>query len=321
MRLCFLLALQFVLTVGVYARSAPGENCGLTSLSADDRIAACTQFIASGQGSTREMVEALTNRAFLLRISGDYDQAIADLTEALRLSPRNAMAYHYRGLSWNSKGDHDRAIADYTEAIRINANYAQAYVNRGAARSGKGDYDGAIADHSEAIRLNPPYTGAYVARAYAWTHKGDKDKAIADYGEAIRIDPKYEAAYMGRGEMWRASGDYARSMADFEAVLRIRPESAGAYNDIAWLRATAMDPKFRDARQAVESAKKACRLSEWKRASHLDTLAAAYAEAGDFDQAVRWEEKALTFSANSGSAGEKMRERLARYRQKKPYRE
>ena len=122
-------------------------------------------------------------------------------------------------------------------------------------------------------------------RGTAWRHKKEYDKAIADYTEAIRLDPQY----------------------------------ALAFNSRAWLWATCPDPKFRDDKKAVESATSACELSEWKNAGHIDTLAAAYAETGDFGKAVEWQEKAtkLYTDAEDKKKGE---ERLKLYKDKKPYR-
>jgi tetratricopeptide (TPR) repeat protein len=104
----------------------------------------------------------------------DYDRAIADFTEAIRLDPRYVAAYNDRGVSYRNKGDYDRAIADYTEAIRLNPQYTNAYNNRGASyNDGKKDYDRAIADYTEAIRLNPQYAIAYNKRGISY--KGKKD--------------------------------------------------------------------------------------------------------------------------------------------------
>src|SRR5258707_1124819 len=88
---------------------------------------------------------------------------------------------HDRGVAWYVKGDYDRAIADYDEAIRLHPRYAPAFNNRGNVWYRKGDKDRAIADYDEAIRLDPKYAPAYTNRGNAWSGKGDNDRAIADY--------------------------------------------------------------------------------------------------------------------------------------------
>jgi tetratricopeptide (TPR) repeat protein len=86
---------------------------------------------------------------------GDYDRAIADYTQAIRLNPNSTTIYNNRGNAYSNKGDYDHAIADYTQAIRLDPNSATAYNNRGTAYSEGGDYDQAIADFEVALRINP----------------------------------------------------------------------------------------------------------------------------------------------------------------------
>ena len=102
--------------------------------------------------------------------------------------------------------------------------------------------------------------------------------------------------------------------------IRLDPKLAPAYVNRAWLWATCPDAKYRDGKRAVESATRACELSEWKFAVFIDALAAAYAEAGDFEAAVKWQTKANGLYAAAGARA-KGEERLKLYREKKPYRE
>ena len=98
---------------------------------------------------------------------GDFEAAIADYTEAIRLDPNYAEAYNNRGLALQSQGDLDGAAADYTKAIRLKPDYADAYKNRGLVRAATGDYNGAIADCTEAIRLDPANCRALYNRPVA----------------------------------------------------------------------------------------------------------------------------------------------------------
>ena len=111
-------------------------------------------------------------------------------------------------MAWptGTRANYDKAIADYTEAIRLDPKFAEAYYNRGVAYENKGEYDKAIADYTEAIRLDPKYAEAYNSRGFAYGNKGEHDKAIADYTEAIRLDPKYANAYYNRGVRLREEG-------------------------------------------------------------------------------------------------------------------
>ena len=249
----------------------------------------------------------------------DYAKKIADYTKAIRLDPKDATAYYNRGNLWEAKGDYDKAIADYNEALQLDPKYAYAYNSRGNVWKAKGDYDKAIADYNKALRLDPKYVYAYNNRGTVWKAKGNYDKAIADYNDALRLDPKDAYAYNSRGNVWKAKGNYDNAIADYNEALRLDPEYANAHNALAWLRATCTDAKYRDGKQAVADATKACELTGWKVANNIDTLAAACAEAEDFEKAVEWQTKAVGIVPESRKASYK--KSLDLYRAGKPYRE
>jgi tetratricopeptide (TPR) repeat protein len=259
-----------------------------------------------------------SNRAGVWLAKKDYDKALADYDEALKRSPKTAAFLNNRGNVWNARKEYDKAIADYDEALRLNPKSVITHANRARSWNGKKDYDKAIADCTEALRLDPHYLPAYGQRGDAWSAKKDYDQAIADYGKVLRLDPKNVAAYVNRGKAWSAKKDYERAHADFNDALVFEPTNAGAYNVRAWLWATCPDPKFRDGRRALESAKKAVELSP-KDAGFLDTLAAAHAETGNFEEAIRCQERAL----QSGELRDdtQARLRLEMYRKKQAYRD
>ena len=226
----------------------------------------------------------------------EYDKAIADLTEAIRLDPRAFDAYLNRGRAWGYKDQNDKAIADFNEAISLDPRESLAYVNRGLAWGFKREYEKAIADYNEAIRLDPKAFHAYVNRGRIWGYKEQYDKAIADFNEAIKLDPGDSKAYVNRGVAWGFKREYEKAIADYNEAIRLDPKIADAYDNLAWLLATCPDARRRDGKKAVESATRACELREWKEAYPIATLAAAYAEVGNFDKAVEWQEKANRIS-------------------------
>ncbi len=152
---------------------------------------------------------------------GDYEQATADCSEAIRLDPEYAVAYNNRGYAYCQLGDYEQAIADCSEAIRLDPEYAVAYRNRGAVYYDLGDYEQAIADYSEAIRLEPDLAAAYNNRGYAYRQLGDYEQAIADYSEAIRLDPEYAVAYNNRGAAYQALGNLAAARADWTRAIEL----------------------------------------------------------------------------------------------------
>lgn len=99
------------------------------------------------------------------------------------------------------KGDYERAIQDYDQAIRLNPRFAKAFCNRGTTYAGKSDYDHAIQDFDQAIRLDPSFALAFSSRGLAYDKKGDYDRAIQDFDQAIRLNPDYALAFANRGKL------------------------------------------------------------------------------------------------------------------------
>lgn len=158
---------------------------------------------------------------------------------------------------------------------------------------------------------------SYNNRGAAFGEKGQYDQAISDFSKAIEIDARYSKAYNNRGIVYRLKGQYDRAILDFNKAIEINPMDAEAYNNLAWLLATAKAPGFRDGKRAVKLALKACELSGWKKAEYVDTLAAGYARIGDFDNAVKWQEKALEQSKSARRP--EFQERLNCYQERKPW--
>ena len=247
------------------------------------------------------------------------DRAIVDFNEAIRLAPDGA-GYLNRGLAWRSKKEFDKAIADITEAIQRDTKHALSYHARGLTWAMKGEPDMAIADYDEAIRLDPMNGASYGNRGQAWRAKGEFDKAIADFNALIRMEPRYPLPYPDRAYCWYWKREYARAITDYTLAVELDPKFAYAYNGRAWIWATCPDGRFRDGARAVASSTRACEESKWKDGYYLDTLAAASAEAGDFNAAVKWEEKALEMLTDE-PAKQRGHARLELYRARKPYRD
>jgi carboxyl-terminal processing protease len=162
--------------------------------SPDLQIGGCTTVIQLGGQGRDNLVIAFLNRGNGYYAKQDYDRAIADYEQAIKLDSKSVFAFRNRGLSYFNKKDYDRAIADDSRALELNPKYADAFNDRGIAYNAKGDQDHAIADYDAAIRLNPKFALAYENRGNAYKAKGDEVHAAADYNEANKLDPKFSAA-------------------------------------------------------------------------------------------------------------------------------
>ena len=157
-------------------------------------------------------------------------------------------------------------------------------------------------------------------RGYAAMERKDYDKAIAEFTEAIRLDPQYDAAYHNRGHVYAERKDYAKAIADFNEAIRLNPQDPTTNTSLAWILATCPNAELRNGKRAVRLATRACELTDWEDANDLENLAAAYAECGQFDEAVKWQTKAVELGTGLQDPGE-ARQRIDLYKAGKPYHE
>jgi tetratricopeptide (TPR) repeat protein len=157
LRICgVVVLLALTAAVPAFGQSPDWDRCKDVNNAdtADRSLAACTRILGN-RGETKNHAMALRNRCGIWYTKNDYDHALADCNQALRMEPQSAIGYNRRGLIWYAKGSNDPAIADFDQAIRIDAKFAYAYFNRALAWRAKGDDARADVDKAEAIRLDP----------------------------------------------------------------------------------------------------------------------------------------------------------------------
>jgi tetratricopeptide (TPR) repeat protein len=170
------------------------------------------------------------NRGFQRIKRRDYQGAIADFNQAIKIDPKFALAYTGRGGVKFNLEDYQGAIADLNQAIKIDPNLAVAYAGRGSAKLDLEDYQGAIADFNQAIKIDPSLAIAYNGRGSAKLNLEDSQGAIVDHNQAIKIDPNLALAYTGRGRAKGRLGDYQGAIVDHNQAIKIDPNLATAYN-------------------------------------------------------------------------------------------
>lgn len=243
-------------------------------------------------------------------------QAIDRLTRMIEGSPDDTALLTVRARISNELRLFDIAIADYTTLIGLNQTQSSLYSNRGGAWYSKGNIDKALSDYDEAIRLNPNSAYSHSNRGLAWFDKGDYDQAISDFNNAIGIDPKFISAYFNRGRAWNKKRDFDKAISDFGEAIRLNPNHFYACHELAWIRATCPREEYRNGADAVQFAERTNKLTSYKHYVFVSTLAAAYAENGQFDKAVEFQKRAI-----SGKSTGPFLARLKLYQQRQPYRE
>jgi TonB family protein len=272
-------------------------------------------------------VEAYIMRASTYQAVGQLEKALADFNEAIRLDPKSARAYCDRAILEDLLSQPDKALADYNQAIHLAPNFQRAYFNRGAHFRDRHNHEHAIADFTRAIELMPNDFNTYGQRAYTYARQGDHARALADANVAIKLKPDtgfylWRATDLRlRAEAYRILGRAELAMRDLRESVHLAPNDPGAYYELAWFLATCPEDRFRNGADAVSIARKGCEISQWKNSGIIDALAAGYAQAGDFDQAVKYEKQALTDSSLASKEREEREKRVALFQQRKPFRD
>lgn len=144
------------------------------------------------------------------------DRVLPELASQAPSAPKTADDFFYRGVKKGEQEDWQGAIADFSDALRLNPNLIEAYNNRGTAYSILGENAKAIADYNEAIRLQPNDPEAYYNRGVTYRELKDYPKAIADFSQSIRLSPQDAVSYFNRGVIYQQLGDNAKAIADFQ---------------------------------------------------------------------------------------------------------
>jgi tetratricopeptide (TPR) repeat protein len=257
-------------------------------------------------------------RGELLAQQGESERAFADFAAAVELNPQRWQAWHNRGVSHALAGDYQSAIDDLTQSLKLQPKYANAYFNRAELLYELGQFERAISDYDQALQLNPNDAAALNSRGHAHYRFGDLSSAVADYDRAIEIEPGDAAAHVNRGDAFILMGRFARAANDFNRAIQLDPDSARAHQSAAWLKATCPDSRFRNESSALELAERARQLVGEDDYHYLDTLAAAHANAGRFEEAVKVQRQVVTLAPPDDA--DRFEERLTLYQSGTPYR-
>lgn len=219
--------------------------------------------------------------------------------------------------------DRDRipeAIAHFREALRVRPHDSRIHNNFAIALSRTGQLAPAVAQFEEALRLDPQFAEPHNNLGLALARQDRLADATEHFREAVRLKPDYADAHVNLGYALGAASPQL-AIQHYREALRLQPESLRALNNLAWLLAANPDARVRDPADAVRLAERACALTGYGRPEPLDALAASYAAAGRFDEAVRTASGALDIAQRSSSPAlaEVIAERLEIYRSGRPF--
>jgi tetratricopeptide (TPR) repeat protein len=298
-------------------------------------------------------VPALIERSFLWASRNRMDLALEDVNKAVRIDPKSADAllergvYHYRlkenhdaladlDRAWElgsrsvfiplvrgsihvERKQIDEAAKAFQDAIEIDSKNYDAHLMLGSVQLIRSQHNAAIQTFGKAIKLEPEKGAGYGGRAVAYMSLGQRKAALEDLNQAIRFDPMRADLFRDRGQVYAMDGHWTQALADMDTAIRIDSNDVEAHVSRAWTLATCPEAKLRDGAKAVASGTRACELTRWKSPRPLATLAAAFAETGDYGSAVQMQTKAIEATPVGDPVRDYYEASLERYRGRKPW--
>ena len=266
---------------------------------------------------------AHNNLGLALADRGQADAAIAHYQKAFDIKPDYAAAHNNLGTALADRGQLDDAIAHLQKAMEIQPDYAWIQYNLGNALSLRGRFAEAIVHFQKAIEIQPDYAEAHNSLGLALTGRGQIDDAIVHFQKALEIKPDFADARRNRDLALARRKSILRGLAERRELDSVTPADTNLLNDTAWTLATNPNASVRDGAEAVALAQRAVKLSGGREPAILDTLAAAYAEAGRFADAVQTAQKAIDLATqqNRQTLAASIKARRQLYEAKTPFRE
>jgi tetratricopeptide (TPR) repeat protein len=244
-------------------------------------------------------------------------------SHALEITQNNYVAYSGLGDALRKDGNTSLAIEQYKKAIRIAPDHADALLGLGCALSDQGDFSRASEYFLKTLQLKPNFALAYYNLGVVRQKQGKLDEAVDCLTRAVELSPDLAEAHNNLANIFVLQGRLDEAIGQFHQALRLMPGWFAPMNNLAFLIATHPELKGRDVNEAVRLARRACELTSYRNPLVMGTLAAAYASAGRFTEAIDTAQKAMALAdaANEAQIKEAIRFHLSFYTRGEPYTE
>jgi len=251
-----------------------------------------------------------------------FDQAVDYFKKALHLKPDYYKPYFELGVISLKQGNTDQAIDYWKKTLIHKPDYPDASYNLAVAMTEQGKFDEAINYFKIALSALPDWPQAHYEMGRVFYLQGKRNLAIEQCEEALRLKPDYITARITLAHTLAEIGQTPSAVEQYYYVLYLEPKNLHALKNLAWILATTDDPYIHNPEEAVKFAEKACRITDYKQAEALDTLAVAYSAAARYPEAAQAAEKAVELAVSAGQSelAEKIQKRLELYKAQKPYR-
>jgi tetratricopeptide (TPR) repeat protein len=270
-----------------------------------------------------DFADAHASLGFGLARKGRLEEAIAHWRKAIEVDPQLADVQSNLGVALSEKGQFDEAIAHFEKALEVKPDDIEIHNNLGAALLHRRNTAAAIAHFERVLAAEPTHAQAQFNLGAALVQEGSFDEAIRHFQEALRVDAAFIDAYWAMGNAYDLRGSLREALASWVGGLRLAPNYLPLLKQTAWVLATSPDASARNGAEAVVLGERAVRLTGGQEPEILDTLAAAYAEAGRFSEALQAAHRAIALSTQQKKQplADAVKLRAERYEAKMPYRD
>jgi protein O-mannosyl-transferase len=227
-----------------------------------------------------------------LRDLGQLEQARIECRRAVEISPIYVVGYTFLSSVLEMEGKKEDAMAALRESLKIRPDFSGARCDLARLLFEKNLYPEAAAELEKGLKFDPTDAGLHLYLGHALALHGQYETAEEQFAEGARVAPQDPAPHFQWALALAAQHKIAGAIAQYRAALQLKPDFANALNNLAWLLASSPDPQFRDGAEAVQLASRACALTHTNEAIKIETLANACAEAGRFEEAVAWAQRA-----------------------------
>jgi len=237
------------------------------------------------------------NLAVALKLQGKLDEAIAHFRQALQLIPNDAQSHNMLGMTLQSQGKSDEAISHYKKALEINPDYAEAHNNLGNILFAQGKFEEAAGHYRKTLEVTPEDANMHYNLGNVLKSQGKLSEAVGHYLYVLKVNPNDAEAHDKLGNVLIKLNEFNEAIGHFRQALRLKPDHVTSLNGLAWVLATHPDANMRDANEAIALAKSAAGLTGNRDAAVLNTLASAYASAGEYQRAIATAQSALDLAS------------------------
>jgi len=264
---------------------------------------------------------ALSHVAESLRKDGRLDEAIELNRKGLQIQPGYFFAHIGLGRAFMEKKQFDKAIVHFTSALKERPDDFNILSCLGIAYGQRGDLDKAVVYFQKAVEVKPDSTQALDNLGHALARQGKFDESLVYLQKTVELDPDAHTSRYHLARVLAKKGKLKQSVEHYKNALQLKPDWPEVNNNLAWILVIYNQSEIHNPAEAIKYAEIACKITNYNNPAFLDTLAACYGSAGQFDEAVKTAQKALELASKTSQEqlANEVESRLNLYKQSKPY--